>query len=136
MGWLNSLRKKISSDKRQENFNPKVILLCNLKPAKMRGIESQAMVLCASSMDGTLVELVQPPASSRPGEIVRFEGFEGVPEKQLNSKKKVWEGIQVNLWTNDQKVATFVSPDDKSSHQLLCCGEMCTVKSIINGSIK
>lgn len=25
-----------------------VVVLCNLKPAKMRGIESQGMVLCAS----------------------------------------------------------------------------------------
>lgn len=25
-----------------------VVVLCNLKPAKMRGVESQGMVLCAS----------------------------------------------------------------------------------------
>merc|ERR1712108_129303 len=31
---------------------------CNLKPAKMRGIESQAMVLCASNADHTQVELI------------------------------------------------------------------------------
>ena len=28
-----------------------VVLLCNLKPAKMRGVLSQAMVMCASSPD-------------------------------------------------------------------------------------
>lgn len=29
--------------------NRLVAVLCNLKPAKMRGVESQGMVLCASS---------------------------------------------------------------------------------------
>jgi len=28
-----------------------VVVLCNLKPAKMRGIESSGMVLCASMYD-------------------------------------------------------------------------------------
>jgi tRNA-binding EMAP/Myf-like protein len=39
----------------------RVICLCNLKPAKMRGIESQAMVLCASNAEHTQVELIKPP---------------------------------------------------------------------------
>jgi aminoacyl tRNA synthase complex-interacting multifunctional protein 1 len=61
-----------------EEFTGKqVLLLCNLKPAKMRGIESQAMVLCATSADGNTVELVQPPAGSKPGDIATFEGFQG-----------------------------------------------------------
>lgn len=32
----------------EEMQNKMVVVLCNLKPAKMRGIESQGMVLCAS----------------------------------------------------------------------------------------
>lgn len=32
----------------EEMENRMVVVLCNLKPAKMRGIESQGMVLCAS----------------------------------------------------------------------------------------
>lgn len=31
--------------------NRLVVVLCNLKPAKMRGVESRAMVMCASSPD-------------------------------------------------------------------------------------
>ena len=42
----------------------------------MRGVESQAMVLCANSAEG-LVELVQPPAGSKPGDRVYFEGHQG-----------------------------------------------------------
>ena len=33
----------------------RVTVLCNLKPANMRGVQSQAMVLAASSADGEKV---------------------------------------------------------------------------------
>ena len=33
----------------------RVAVLCNLKPANMRGVQSQAMVLAASSADGEKV---------------------------------------------------------------------------------
>lgn len=33
----------------EEMQNRSVAVLCNLKPAKMRGVESQGMVLCAST---------------------------------------------------------------------------------------
>ena len=32
-----------------------MVLVCNLKPANMRGIQSQAMVLAATSPDGSRV---------------------------------------------------------------------------------
>ena len=56
----------------------RVVVLCNLKPANMRGVQSQAMVLAASSADGETVELVEPPAGCKPGERLTFEGFPGV----------------------------------------------------------
>ena len=31
------------------------VLVCNLKPANMRGVKSHAMVLCATSLDGLKV---------------------------------------------------------------------------------
>lgn len=39
-----------------------VIVMCNLKPAKMRGILSEAMVMCASTPEK--VEIMSPPAVS------------------------------------------------------------------------
>lgn len=39
-----------------------VIVMCNLKPAKMRGVTSEAMVMCASTPDK--VEIMSPPAVS------------------------------------------------------------------------
>ncbi|XP_006027630.1 aminoacyl tRNA synthase complex-interacting multifunctional protein 1 isoform X3 [Alligator sinensis] len=85
--------------------NRMAVLLCNLKPAKMRGVVSQAMVMCASSPDK--VEILAPPSGSVPGERITFQGFPGEPEKELNPKKKIWEQIQPDLHTNDQYIATY-----------------------------
>lgn len=85
--------------------NRMVILLCNLKPAKMRGVLSQAMVMCASSPEK--VEILAPPDGSVPGDRVTFDGFPGEPDKELNPKKKIWEQIQPDLYTDDNCVATY-----------------------------
>ncbi|KAM9329781.1 aminoacyl tRNA synthase complex-interacting multifunctional protein 1 [Gastrophryne carolinensis] len=85
--------------------NRMAVLLCNLKPAKMRGVLSQAMVMCASSPEK--VEILDPPSGSVPGDRITFEGFPGEPDKELNPKKKTWEQIQPDLLTNDECVATY-----------------------------
>lgn len=85
--------------------NRMAILLCNLKPAKMRGVLSQAMVMCASSPEK--VEILAPPNGSIPGDRITFDAFPGEPDKELNPKKKIWEQIQPDLYTNDDCVATY-----------------------------
>ncbi|KAM9738519.1 tyrosine--tRNA ligase, cytoplasmic isoform 2-T2 [Menidia menidia] len=86
-----------------------VLLLCNLKPQKMRGVESQAMLLCASTEgDPRRVEPLDPPEGAEPGERVFVEGFEsGKPDERLNPKKKVWERLQVELRVSDECVAQW-----------------------------
>ncbi|XP_058241599.1 aminoacyl tRNA synthase complex-interacting multifunctional protein 1a [Hemibagrus wyckioides] len=85
--------------------NRMVVLLCNLKPAKMRGIMSQAMVMCASTPEK--VEILDPPSGAEPGERITFQGFPGEPDKELNPKKKVWEQVQPDLRTDNQGVASY-----------------------------
>ncbi|KAM8808383.1 aminoacyl tRNA synthase complex-interacting multifunctional protein 1 [Eudromia elegans] len=99
---VSGLVKHVPLDQMQ---NRMAILLCNLKPAKMRGVVSQAMVMCASSPEK--VEILSPPPGAVPGERITFEGFPGDPEKELNPKKKIWEQIQPDLHTNDQCIATY-----------------------------
>uniref|UniRef100_A0A3B5QMS5 Aminoacyl tRNA synthetase complex interacting multifunctional protein 1a n=2 Tax=Xiphophorus maculatus TaxID=8083 RepID=A0A3B5QMS5_XIPMA len=89
----------------QSMQNRMAVLLCNLKPAKMRGVVSQAMVMCASSPDK--VEILDPPSGSVPGDRVSVQGFPGEPDKELNPKKKVWEQVQPELRTDDLCVATY-----------------------------
>jgi tRNA-binding EMAP/Myf-like protein len=70
----------------------KVIVLANLKPKNLRGIDSHGMVLCASNADHTAVEPLDPPEGSVPGERVFIEGYtEGDPDESLNPKKKYFE---------------------------------------------
>ncbi|MED6247394.1 Tyrosine--tRNA ligase, cytoplasmic [Ataeniobius toweri] len=94
----------------QEDLQDRIVLvLCNLKPQKMRGIESQAMLLCASvEGEPRKVEPLNPPEGSSPGERVFVEGYESEkPDEKLNPKKKVWEKLQVDLKISDECVAQW-----------------------------
>ena len=81
------------------------VLLCNLKPAKMRGVTSQAMVMCASTPDK--VEILAPPAGAQPGDLVTVEGFVRRADAQLNPKKKIFEQVAPELKTDGEKRATY-----------------------------
>ncbi|KAH7263073.1 hypothetical protein BKA59DRAFT_465020 [Fusarium tricinctum] len=93
----------------------KVVVVCNLKPVKMRGIKSCAMVLAASPKikEGEVddhkgpVELVTPPEGAKAGDRVWFEGWEGSPEGVLNPKKKIWETFQPGFTTTNGLEVAF-----------------------------
>ncbi|KAK8684907.1 hypothetical protein V6N13_040921 [Hibiscus sabdariffa] len=114
----------------EEMQNRLVCVLCNLKPATMRGIKSHAMVLAASNNDHTKVELVEPPKSAVVGERVTFPGFTGEPDDVLNPKKKVWETLQVDLHSDANLVACY------KDNPLTTSAGVCKVSSIANGSIR
>ncbi|XP_042700665.2 tyrosine--tRNA ligase, cytoplasmic isoform X2 [Chrysemys picta bellii] len=86
-----------------------VVLLCNLKPQKMRGVESQGMLLCASSLgEPRQVEPLDPPAGSCPGERVYVEGYEsGQPDDELKPKKRVFEKLQTDFRISEDFVAQW-----------------------------
>jgi methionine--tRNA ligase beta chain len=64
-----------------------VIVVCNLKEAKLGGVPSNGMVLCASGDDGT-VAFVEPPAGAAPGERIVVEGIMEDPASPNKVKKK------------------------------------------------
>lgn len=82
-----------------------VVIMCNLKPAKMRGVTSEAMVMCASTLEK--VEILSPPATAVPGDLVHCEGFTRNPDAQLNPKKKIFETCAPDLTTNDLLQACY-----------------------------
>uniref|UniRef100_A0A1I8FLF2 tRNA-binding domain-containing protein n=1 Tax=Macrostomum lignano TaxID=282301 RepID=A0A1I8FLF2_9PLAT len=69
------------------------VFLLNLKPAKMRGISSEGMIMCASASGK--VETLSPPPGVSPGDRVSVAGCpspaEAAPDAQLNPKKKIWK---------------------------------------------
>ena len=116
--------------------NRRAVLICNLKPAKMRGIESEAMVLAASDIEHTKVELLDPPAAAAIGERVTFEGLgEFAPlapasKKEWEAVRKAWDATQPMLGTSADRVAVC---DGKP---FVVGGGSCTVATIANGQIK
>lgn len=130
----------------------KIVAVCNLKPVKMRGIVSAAMVLAASPRlkEGEVdnhagpVELVDPPEGSEAGDRVCFEGWEGEPEGVLNPKKKVWEMCQVGFLTTEGKEAAFdpqvvaqlKDAEKKDIAVLKTAKGVCTVPSLTGAIIR
>uniref|UniRef100_A0A8D2KXK5 Tyrosine--tRNA ligase n=2 Tax=Varanus komodoensis TaxID=61221 RepID=A0A8D2KXK5_VARKO len=108
-----------------------VVVLCNLKPQKMRGVASQAMLLCASS-NGELcrIEPLDPPAGCCPGERVFVEGYEsGQPDEELKPKKRVFEKLQADFRISEDLVAQW-----KGRNFMTKLGAV-TCKSLKGGSI-
>ncbi|KAK7416927.1 G4 quadruplex nucleic acid binding protein [Neonectria magnoliae] len=133
----------------EEMQGRKVVVVCNLKPVKMRGIKSCAMVLAASPVpkEGEddhkgPVELVAPPPGAKAGERVFFEGFDGKSEGVLNPKKKIWETFQPGFTTTDALEVAFdasvVEQLGKTGIAKLVTesGGVCTVPSLTGAQVR
>ncbi|KAG6012816.1 hypothetical protein E4U54_007286 [Claviceps lovelessii] len=128
----------------------KVIVVCNLKPVKMRGIKSCAMVLAASPKvkdgepdhDKGPVELVSPPEGAKAGDRVFFDGWKGEPEGVLNPKKKIWETFQPGFTTTDSLEVVFDASvveqlGKKDVGKLVTeTGGVCTVQTLTGAAVR
>lgn len=119
----------------EEMQNRNVIAVCNLKPVAMRGVKSFAMVLCATSVDGK-VEIVDPPKDAKPGQRVWFDDYHGEPEALLNPKKKIWETVQPGFFTTESREAAFKDAEGKTHLLKTSDGGLCTVPTVVGGSIR
>ncbi|XP_024083738.1 aminoacyl tRNA synthase complex-interacting multifunctional protein 1 [Cimex lectularius] len=89
----------------EEMENRMVVILGNLKPVKMRGVTSEAMVMCASTPDK--VEVLSPPIGSSPGDVITVSGYKHNPDPVLNPKKKIFETVAPDLKTDSDCIATY-----------------------------
>ncbi|KAF7251394.1 hypothetical protein EG68_09418 [Paragonimus skrjabini miyazakii] len=85
------------------------IFMCNLKPAKMRGVESEAMLMCASAPEVGQVEplILESSTEVQLGEPVVVPGFAHNPDEQLNPKKKIFEQVKPDLRVDQDGFATY-----------------------------
>jgi aminoacyl tRNA synthase complex-interacting multifunctional protein 1 len=141
----------------EEMQGRKVVVVANLKPVKMRGVKSCAMVLAASPKlkeeeedhHGGPVELVTPPSDAQAGERVFFEGWKGEPEGILNPKKgRVWETIQPGFTTTadlevgfDAGVVKELSKEGEAPKTgvgklVTATGGVCKVKSLSGAIVR
>ena len=136
----------------EEMQGRKIVAVCNLKPVKMRGIKSAAMVLAASprlaegeeDKHAGPVELVNIPESAKAGDRVYFEGWEGEPEAQLNPKKKQWDYCQVGFTTTadlevafDPAAVSQLAESGKTGlAKLKTTGGVCTVRTLQGATVR
>lgn len=114
----------------EELEGKKVAVMCNLKPSKMRGIVSEAMVLAAGT---DTVELLEVPEGAAVGEQITIEGYDApTPDEMLKSKgqAKVWDRVVEKLATDAGKVACYDGKALKTSAGPL------TVPSLTESPIK
>lgn len=124
------LVKHVPIEDMQERY---VIVIANLKPVTMRGIKSCGMVLCASG-DGK-VEFINPPPGSKAGDKLFFEGYDGVPEKQMNPKKKIWETVQPRFSTNENFQTTYTEEGKEVKKLVNAKGEFCKNTTFVNAHV-
>jgi len=77
-----------------------VVVVLNLKAAKLGGVKSEVMILAAdtadpSAPDGRVVKALEPPAGSEPGDLVTLEGVP-LPDT-FNATCKKWSAIAKEL---------------------------------------
>jgi len=118
----------------------KVVCLTNLKPARMRGIESTAMLLAASDGvegDDEKVELLSVPDSVPNGELISFEGKEtSEPDALLKSKGavKVWDRVKSSLKANENGEATYL--DENGVHRMMTSAGPVKTTSLVEAVIQ
>ena len=115
-------------------INKKVACVTNLKPAKMRGIESTAMLLAAS--DGgegpdEKVELLDVPDAVPNGELLFFDGKEtSEPDDMMKSKGalKAFDRVKSCLQVNAEGEATYMN--EGTDHKMQSSGGSIKVASL------
>lgn len=119
------LAGKISTE---ELVGKKIVAVTNLKPAKMRGIESTAMLLAASNgAEGAdeKVELLAVPEDVPSGELLFVEGREpNQPDPLMKSKGalKAFDRVKAALRTNANGEATWLDENGKMQRLLTSAG--------------
>lgn len=69
----------------QELLGRNVVLVYNLKPANLRGVESHGMILAAETDNGTLITVV--PDQGQSGQDIQAEGLAFTPKAVLTMKE-------------------------------------------------
>jgi len=123
---VSGLVKHIPLEQMQKRY---AIFLLNLKPARMRGITSEGMIMCASTPDK--VEIIEPPAGVQPGDKVTCAEYPGSPDELLNPKRKIWEQVQPDLRINGEGFATY-----KGALWKVGGKGSCKAPSMVNSPIK
>ena len=76
------------------------------------------------------VEILSPPADSKPGDPVEVPGFTRQPDAQLNPKKKIFEACAPDLKVNAEGVAVYKDVAWSVN------GQPCKSQTLVNVQVK
>lgn len=97
--------------KAEELSDRQVVVYCNIKPGKLCGYESQAMILAGvkdNKSDNEICELLTPPPGTKEGTKVMCGGLQaGSIEMSTKNISKVWGRVQPVLTMSEKKQACF-----------------------------
>ncbi|XP_051947000.1 aminoacyl tRNA synthase complex-interacting multifunctional protein 1-like isoform X2 [Xyrauchen texanus] len=113
----------------EEMMGSLVVLLCNVRAMKVRGVQSQARLIFAVNQEK--INPLAPPTGAQPGDRVTFQNYPGEPEKELNPKHRIWERLLPDLCTDVKGVATYKGVAFEVRGKGLC-----RAPGINNGTIK
>jgi methionine--tRNA ligase beta chain len=115
-----------------EMIGSKVVAVTNLKPAKMRGVESTAMLIAASDGkegDDETVELLNVPGNVPNGELLNLEGMgPSEPDAMMKSKGalKAFDRVKAALKANRDGEATWLDEKEEPHRLLTSAGPVTT----------
>jgi len=106
-----------------------VVLIVNVKPGDLDGVNSSGRVLVATAADGKTKELVLPPAEAKVGERIFWKGLEGKAPDVPSVSGKHFHDIMKTLHTSSSKTVQSGDLD------FLTSAGPCTVPTIANGTV-
>ncbi|KAG7752527.1 hypothetical protein KL911_003809 [Ogataea haglerorum] len=112
-------------------LHSRVCLVTNLKPSKMRGVMSEAMLLAATNADNSEAEIVDAPEGVPLGTLLYFEGHKNEHESFARLSFSQWKSIAENLHTDSNGNVVFGN-ERPSLLRSEINDDPCTVQTLTN----
>mmetsp|Transcript_1088 Transcript_1088/g.1627 ORF Transcript_1088/g.1627 Transcript_1088/m.1627 type:complete len:424 (-) Transcript_1088:62-1333(-) len=97
----------------EDIINKMVVVMTNLKPAKLAGLASAGMVMCAKNEAQNELRIVEPPSDAPLGARVALKGCESAQSDPASAaqmkKKKIVESLLPDLAVNNDMEACFAT---------------------------
>ncbi|KAG7927333.1 hypothetical protein KL925_002704 [Ogataea polymorpha] len=116
-------------------LHSRVCLVTNLKPCKMRGVKSEAMLLAAVNADNSKVEIVNAPKDVPLGTLLYFEGHKNKHEIFTRLSSSQWKSIAENLHTDSNGNVVFGKEQPLLLRNTIN-NNLCTVHTLINCNVR
>merc|ERR1711920_549338 len=88
----------------------RLLVICNMKPAKLKNVMSSGMVLCAKNAETKVMELLGVPDECKIGDRVLPQGMPdswAAADPAVVKKQGIWEDISKELRTDASRIACY-----------------------------